>query len=324
MARKVILDVDTGFDDSVAIMTALLSPELEVVGICSVNGNRDIEHTTENTLRVVEYLGKNVPVLKGCALPLVATLPPWRKPTVPFHGQENSELNVHDDYVPLPPATIKPLKQNAVSWLVDTLMASDGDITLIPVGPLTNVAAALRIQPEIASKIQEIIYMGGGYKVNNITPTAEFNVWVDPEACKIVVDSGVKLTFVPLDATHKAYIRLSECKKLREIGTKASVAAAGIIEFRIKGYNVWQPMEELDAAPVHDALAVAYAIDPLVLKDIHHAFCDVDISGGACDGQTVIDIEKRYLNKEPNCYCAINADRDRFANWMIKTLSANS
>lgn len=323
MARKVILDVDTGFDDSIAIMAALLCPDLDVIGICSVNGNRGIEYTTENTLRIVEHLGSKVPVYKGCALPLVATLPKWRRPMVPFLGQEDTSLNVHDDYVPLPKATIKEQKQDAVTWLVDTLLASDGDITLIPVGPLTNVAAAIRICPDIVPKIHEIIYMGAGYKVNNITAGAEFNVWIDPEAAKIVIDSGVKITLVPLDATHRACIRLDECKKLREVGTKVSKTAAEIIEFRIRGYSLWQPMERPDEAPVHDALAVAYAVDPLVLKSIHHAWCDVDISGGPGDGMTVVDVEKRHPDKAPNCYCAIDADRDRFADWLLKQLSRN-
>ena len=163
--------------------------------------------------------------------------------------------------------------------------------------------------------------MGGGYKVNNITAGAEFNVWIDPEAAKIVFDSGVKLTIVPLDSTHRACIRQDECNQLRQIGTKASLAAAEIIEYRIKGYSVFQPMERPDEAPVHDALAVAAVVDPLVLKDVHRCFCDVDISGGPGDGMTVVDIEHRLVDKTPNCDCAIDADRDRFASWLIAMLS---
>ena len=140
--QKVILDVDTGTDDAIAMMTALLSPELEVLGVCSVNGNRGIDFTTENTLRVVEYLGlqDRVPVYRGCSLPMVSTLAPGRRPNVPYKGPENPEDNVHGDYIELPVATIRPQPQHAVFWLIDTLMKSDGDITLIPVGPLTNIA----------------------------------------------------------------------------------------------------------------------------------------------------------------------------------------
>ncbi len=184
---KVILDVDTGTDDAIAIMLALLSPELDVIGICSVNGNRGIEFTTENTLRVVEYLGAaQVPVHRGCVLPMVSTLSPGRRINIPYTGPEDPEDNVHGDYVDLPPATIKPAPGNAVSWLIDTLMESEGDITLVPVGPLTNIAMALRAEPAIAEKIKQIVLMGGGCREANITPSAEFNFWIDPEAANIV------------------------------------------------------------------------------------------------------------------------------------------
>lgn len=321
--KRVILDVDTGTDDAIAIMAAVLSPDLEVLGICSVNGNRGLEFTTENTLRVVEYLGADVPVYKGCSLPMVSTLPPWRRPYLPFAGQENPEENVHGDYLDLPEATIKPQKEHAVFWLIQTLMESEGDISLIPVGPLTNIAMAMRIEPAICQKIRHIYIMGGGCRENNVTPGAEFNFWIDPEAAKIVMDSGCEITMVPLDATHAAAISTKDADDLKLIGSKASMAASEIVEQRRRGYNNWQPMEDTNTVPIHDALAVCAAINPNVLQDVHFVNVDIDFSGGICDGQSICDIGKKNKKAKPNANVALSADKELFAR-MLKDILKNS
>lgn len=310
---KVILDCDTGTDDAIAIMTAILSPELDVLGVCTVNGNRGLEYTTENTLRVVEHIGADTPVYKGCATPMVSTLHPWRRPYLPFVCKEPPEQKVHGDYLDLPAATIKPQPEHAVFWLIKTLMESDGDITLIPVGPLTNVAMAMRIEPKICEKIAHICIMGGGWRENNVTPGAEFNFWVDPEAAKIVMDSGCKITLVPLDATHAAAISTKDADELKELGTPASIAGSDIIEHRRIGYNSWQPMEDTNTVPVHDALAVCAVIDESVLKNVVYVHVDIDISGGICDGQSLCDVGHKGKNVKPNASVALSADRDKFA-----------
>lgn len=323
MTRKIILDVDTGSDDAVAIMTAILSPEIDVVGICSVNGNKGITHTTENTLRVVQLLKSETPVYRGCAEPLVSKLFPGR------HGwtksQRTSEVDgrkieYHSDFLAIPPATIQPQRLNAVSWLVDTLLASDGDITLVPVGPLTNIAMALRIEPAIVPKIKEIVLMGGGYNLTNTTSAAEFNIWEDPEAAQIVLTSGCKVTVVPLDATHAAYVTADESREIRAIGTPAAVAAADFIDQRIEAYGMNQPMKVQNAAPVHDALAVQAVIDPTVLQDVRHMRIDVDISGGFADGMTICD-NRSITDRPKNAYIALDADRAKFVRWLIDTLA---
>ncbi len=319
--EKVILDVDTGTDDAIAIMAALKSPDLEVLGICSVNGNRGVEYTTENTLRVVEYMeAAHVPVHKGCALPMVVSLTPGRRKEIPYTGPEDPEDNVHGDYVELPPATITAAPENAASWLVRTLMESDGDITLIPVGPLTNIAMALRLEPAIAPKIKRIVLMGGGYREVNITPTSEFNFWIDPEAAKIVIDSGCDITIVPLDATHAAAVSIDDARELRATGTKGAVAAADIIEHRWNAYKNWQPMADINTVPVHDALAVCAVINPDVLKDVVSVHVDVDISGGASDGQCICDVGKRYKHDVPNAKVACGADKELFASMLKEIL----
>ena len=318
--QKVILDVDTGTDDAVAIMLAALSKDLDLLGVCSVNGNRGIEFTTENTLRVVEYLGlaDKIPVYKGCSLPLVSTLTPGRRDGIPATGSMVKN-NIHGDYVELPPATIKPQEEHAVFWLIDTLMKSEGDIILIPVGPLTNIAMALRIEPRIADKIQSIMIMGGGYREVNITPSAEFNFWVDPEAAKIVIDSGCDITIVPLDATHKAVLSLDDADELEKDGGAAGKATASFIRHRQAGYKIWQPMEDINTVPIHDALAVCAVIDANVLQDVTSTYVDIDIAGGASDGMSICDIDKRYKDKEENAKVALSADKDLFAK-MVKEI----
>ncbi len=319
--RKVILDVDTGSDDAIAIMTAVLNPELDVLGICTVNGNRCIDNTTENTLRVVEHIGAKVPVYKGCALPMVVSLTKGRRECVPFTGQKDKKEDVHGDFMPLPEATIHCEKENAVSWTVRTLMESEGDISLIAVGPLTNVAMALRIQPEIVNKIDKIYIMGGGWHEQNITPAAEFNFWIDPEAAKIVMNSGVDIVLVPLDATHAGAISIHVAEALAQSEAPAAQLAAKLIAKRLEGYNNWQPMKDMTTVPIHDALAVCAAIHMDVLEDVRFVNVDVDCSGGVCDGQSVCDIEAKNKEAKPNVHVALNANRELLEKMLLETLT---
>ena len=324
--RKIIFDVDTGSDDAVMLILGLLSPEFDVVGISTVNGNREVKLTTDNTLRVIDMLGSKVPVYKGCEYPMVATLTPHRKPGVPrregsFSGTRSL---IHGDHLPLPEPTTKEQDLNAVSWLIDVLMKSDGDITLVPVGPFTNIAMAMRAEPRIIPKIKEIMLMGGGYLVNNISSMAEYNVWIDPESLEIVLQSGCKITMVPLDATHQAYLTLEEAKEMRTYGTPAADAVASFIEQRTKGYATDLDMLEAGGAPIHDALCVAALLDPSVLVDVRHVNCHVDISGGVADGMTCLDMRLRNdLPEGPNCYFAMGADRDKFSKIVRDILKRN-
>ena len=318
--KKVILDVDTGTDDAIAIMTAVMSETLEVLGVCAVNGNRGIDFTTENTLRVIEYLGKDIPVFRGCSLPMVVSLTEGRREDIPYKGPKDPQDNVHGDYIDLPPATIREQPVSAVRWLVDTLMASEGDITLIPVGPLTNIAMALRIEPRIAQKIKKIVIMGGGYKEVNITPTAEFNFWIDPEAAKIVFDCGCDILVVPLDATHAAAVSIRTAEALERKGTKPATLTARIIRQRQNAYKHWQPMADIDSVPVHDALAVCAVLDESVLEPVVETYADVDIGKGAADGMSIFDLDNRYKDRKKNVKVALGADPERFADMLLNIL----
>lgn len=320
MAKKVILDVDTGSDDAVALMLALLSEDIDVVGITVVNGNRNVNITTNNTLRVVEYLGFNTPVYKGCHLPIASTLLKGRRENVPYCGPENAEEDVHGDYLPLPEPKMKAQAEHAVFWLVNTLMNTEEPLTLICVGPLTNLAMALRLEPQIAEHIDEIIIMGGGYLVNNITSGAEFNFWIDPEAAKIVLDSGAPIRLVPLDATHAAYISLEESNQIKEINTPAALFCADVMQQRIKGYAEFQPMPVPMTTPVHDALAVCALIEPDVLTSIMNVNVDISISPGITDGMSLCDVEGRDRERKPNACVAKGADREKFIALMKRIL----
>ena len=318
--KKVILDVDTGTDDAIAIMTAVMSETLEVLGVCAVNGNRGIDFTTENTLRVIEYLGKDIPVFRGCSLPMVVSLTEGRREDIPYKGPKDPQDNVHGDYIDLPPATIQEQPVSAVHWLVDTLMASEGDITLIPVGPLTNIAMALRIEPRIAQKIKRIVIMGGGCREVNITPTAEFNFWIDPEAAKIVFDCGCDILVVPLDATHAAAVSIRTAEALERKGTKPATLTARIIRQRQNAYKHWQPMADINSVPVHDALAVCAVLDESVLGPVVETYADVDIGKGAADGMSIFDLDSRYKDRKKNVKVALGADPERFADMLLNIL----
>ena len=318
--KKVILDVDTGTDDAIAIMTAVMSETLEVLGVCAVNGNRGIDFTTENTLRVIEYLGKDIPVFRGCSLPIVVSLTEGRREDIPYKGPKDPQDNVHGDYIDLPPATIQEQPVSAVRWLVDTLMASEGDITLIPVGPLTNIAMALRIEPRIAQKIKRIVIMGGGCREVNITPTAEFNFWIDPEAAKIVFDCGCDILVVPLDATHAAAVSIRTAEALERKGTKPATLTARIIRQRQNAYKHWQPMADIDSVPVHDALAVCAVLDESILEPVVETYADVDIGKGVADGMSIFDLDNRYKDRKKNVKVALGADPERFADMLLNIL----
>ena len=309
MAQKLILDVDTGTDDAVALMVAALSPDLELVGATTVNGNTLVHNCTENTLRVFDHIGKSaIPVFEGMSLPL-------SRPDIARQGPSK----IHGDLLDIPASRSKKQDRHAVDWLIDTYMQSDGDIILVPVGPLTNIAAAMRQEPRILEKIPEIVIMGGAHGQGNSTASAEFNIWVDPEAARIVVNCGRPIRMVPLDATHRALVSQEDCARLRELGTPAAEAAATFTEKRIQGYSLTaQPMHRLGAAPVHDALAVCAIIDPSIITT-EFIYVDVETKGELTDGRTVCDFRRRSTH-EPNVHFALDADEPKFVRMLMDIL----
>lgn len=335
MKKKVILDCDPGSDDAIAIMLAHFAEELDLIGITTVNGNRIVPKTTENALRVVQFLGADVPVYRGCEHPIICNQIPARKPALP-----RVTLNdCHGDFLPMPEAKRKPQPQHAVFYLVDAFMHAEEDIALVCVGPLTNVAMALRIEPRLESKIKQLVIMGGGHAGCNASAAAEFNFYADPEAAKIVMDTKIPKVILPLDATWRACITEGECDHLAALGTPAAQKTAELVKLRIANLKVNdvspenQALRHLrgsvaetvlyryenDRAPIHDALAVAYLIDPAVVTELVDANVDIDISGGICDGRMVADVHNTKKSKDAvNAQIALNADAKRFSALFFK------
>ena len=310
MTTKIILDVDTGTDDAVALMTAALSPDIDLVGATTVNGNTEVANCTENTLRVFDWIGlPGIPVHQGLDRPIARTQ----------MTQLNPAKRIHGDLLDLPPAaTARVSAGHAVDWLIETLLASAGDITLVPVGPLTNVAMAIQKEPRILETIPEIVLMGGAHDHGNSTASAEFNIWLDPEAARIVVNCGRPIRMIPLDATHRALVSREDCAVLRALGTPAAEAAARFVEKRVNGYDATQPMHRPGAAPVHDALAVCAVIDPSIVTT-HFIPVDVETNAELSVGRTVCDF--RFRSGRPaNVHFAMDADEPKFVRMLMDIL----
>lgn len=315
MPQKVILDVDTGTDDAVALMCAALHPALELVAATTVNGNVAVDYCTDNTLRVLDHIGKPVPVYQGMASPLM-------RDDFPIPRSQTKTPLIHGNTLPIPAATSRPRDESAVDFLIDYYLSPDGpDTVLVPVGPLSNVGAALQREPRLAERIPAIVLMGGSHAIGNTTPSAEFNIWADPEAARIVFRSGVRsITVVPLDATHEAVVSSEECQRLRALGTPAAGAAATFIEKRIEGYRITHAeYADSTTTPVHDALAVLSIVDPAVLRKVVEVYGDVETTGELTIGRTVFDLFRR-LRQAPNMRVALGADRERFVALLMDTL----
>ena len=253
MSRKIIIDTDPGQDDAVAILLALASPEeLEVLGIVAVAGNVGLHHNATNARKIVELAGRtDVPVYAGCSRPLRRAL------VTAEHVHGVTGLDGPD----LPDPTIALQAQHGVDYIIDTLMAAEpGTITLCTLGPLTNIAMALIKQPAIASRIAEIVMMGGAYfEVGNITPAAEFNIYVDPEAADIVMRCGAPITMLPLDVTHQVQSTPERLAAMLALGNASATAAHAMLTFSetfdLAKYG-W------DGAPLHDPTVIAWLLRP--------------------------------------------------------------
>ncbi|MEP3055134.1 nucleoside hydrolase [Ascidiaceihabitans sp.] len=299
--RKIIIDTDPGQDDAVAILLALASPEdLEVVGITAVAGNVPLDLTQKNARKICELAGKtDVPVFAGCDRPLGRDLVTAEH----VHGQTGLDG-------PDLPAPAMPLQdQHAVDFIIDTLRSeAPGTVTLCPLGPLTNIATAFEKAPDIAQRVQQIVLMGGAYfEVGNITPTAEFNIYVDPQAADIVFKSGVDIVVMPLDVTHKALVTKTRNDAFRALGTPCGVAVAQMTDF----------FERFDkekygsaAAPLHDPCVTAYLIRPDIFSG-RKVNVAVETQSELTMGMTVADWWD-VTDRPPNALFIGDLDADAF------------
>lgn len=277
-ARPIIIDTDPGQDDAVAILLALASPELDVLGITTVAGNVPLRLTSRNALMVCELAGRpDLPVFAGCDRPLL------RRLVTAEHIHGRTGLDGPD--LPEPSMALRP--GHAVDWLVETLMAArEGEVTLCPLGPLTNIALALAREPRIASRIREIVLMGGGFfEGGNITPAAEFNIHVDPHAAAAVLGSGVPVVMMPLDVTHKALTSRVRVERFRALGNRAGPAVAALLDF-FERYD--EAKYGSDGAPLHDPCTVAYLLRPDLFAG-RRVNVAVETASELTMGMTVVD-----------------------------------
>jgi len=315
MPKKLILDVDTGTDDAVAIMLAGLHPELDLVAVTTVNGNVPVENCTDNTLRVLDWIGRgDIPVYEGLAHPIV-------RDDFPTPRATKRDPKVHVAVLPLPAAVSVKKDLGAPAFLSQVFAEQPGQITLVAVGPLSNLAAAIAIDPRFPKNVAELIIMGGAVNKSNITPSAEFNIWADPEAAAQVFRAPFpKITLVPLDATHEALVSRAQCDMLRALGSPAGQASADIIEHRIRGYEANQPTGTPMTAPVHDAVCVAALVDRDIIET-KHVNVVIETVGEYTIGRTVVDHERR-TTRAPNCHVAFRANREAFVAMLSETFAS--
>jgi pyrimidine-specific ribonucleoside hydrolase len=328
--RRVIIDTDPGVDDALAILLALRSPELQVEAITPVAGNVPLEFTLPNALKLVEIAGRTeVPVAAGARHPLVRQL------ITASHVHGNNGLAG----VEFPEPKIKPVSETAPELIRKIVSANPGQISIVAVGPLTNVGTALRADPELAGKIRSIVIMGGSLSGGNMTPAAEFNLYVDPEAARIVFDAGVPLTMVGLDVTRKALFTEERLKVMETAKNPSGIAAAKIMRATLDRLNRGpHPMIEA----MHDPLTVANLIDPgiLTLKDY---YVEIETEGEFTAGQTVgwaygpargsapMALAEKHEGTavlateesfKPNAKVAVEVDAERFFRLLLGRLTA--
>lgn len=311
MTIRLIIDCDTGSDDAVAIMAAASHPELELIGVTTVNGNVPLENTTENSLRVLDHISSTVPVYAGAPRPIVRADFP-----VPRHVLNAGNPEFQKLYLDFPPSVTPVQQTTAVQFLIDTYMDDAHlDVVLVAVGPLTNVALALAAQPELAARIPQLVIMGGAIGWGNVTPAAEFNFWVDPEAAEAVLSAGIRnVVIFPLDATHDAPISLADCDRFDEIGTPAALGTSKLIRHRIGHYPDAPDAAKL-TAPVHDAMCVAYLVHPEVTTQWVEHPVHIETRGERTLGAMIVD-NRPWSNEAPNARVAKRANAQVFVQFL--------
>jgi len=315
--QKIILDCDPGHDDALAILLA--AKHLDVVGITTVGGNQSLEKVTSNALKIVEFAGlTNIPVVEGMGHPLIQ--PPRYAPQI--HGETGM------DGPDLPTPTTPLHAQHAVDFIIDTVMSTN-EVTLVPTGPLTNVATALRREPRIAKRIPEISLMGGSLTYGNATPAAEFNIYVDPEAAHIVFTSGIPIKMCGLNLTRQAAATDVEIKRIRDLGNNTGRIVAEMLEFY---QGTLKRVFGITGGSLHDPCVAALIDDSLIQFQKMHV--GIELKGERTYGMTVCDYRHVrgsgenivegggvHRGETPNAKVGLNIDVDRFFDLLIDTLA---
>ena len=299
----IILDCDPGHDDAIALLLALASPELDLLGVTTVYGNQTLAKTTANALRVLDLAGRaDIPVAAGADRPLVREL------TVASHVHGDSGL----DGPALPPAGRAPLGEHAVDFMARTISASPAPVTLVPTGPLTNIA--LLLERTGGANVERIILMGGAIAEGNMTPAAEFNIWADPEAAQAVFQADIAITMIGLDVTHRAVTTPAIQARLRATGPIGAFVADLVDFFAVYHLETYG----WDGAPIHDAVVVASMIRPGLVTTIARNV-EVELDSDLCRGRTVVDRWQR-TDRPANAQVGIDLDTDGFFDLLVERI----
>ncbi len=305
--KHIILDTDPGIDDALAILLALASPEIILDGITTIHGNASTAQTTRNALAILELAkASHVPVFKGCDAPLV-------KESL-FSPETHGDTGL--GYVSLPEPRSKPLLRHGSDFLIEKALSKPGEITLVAIGPLTNVALAIRKEPKFAKSLQEIIIMGGAIRhPGNVTALAEFNAYVDPHAMHIVFHAGIPTTLVPLDVTYQCILTASDVERLLKINSPITKFIKDSTDFYIEYHDTWQGIK---GCIINDPLALALSFTP-DLCDYQELPVDVDISGGVSMGKTFADFYN-YQKKPANMRVALGVRARDFIELFLERI----
>ncbi len=304
MSTKIVIDCDPGHDDAIAILLALASPEVELIGVTTVAGNQTLDKTTRNALVTLEVGGRaDIPVAAGADAPLSREL----RTAAHVHGDSGL------DGPELPEPRTQPVTEHAVDFLAEII---EGGTVLVPTAPLTNIALLLERHPEVRDRIEHIVWMGGAIGEGNVTPAAEFNAFVDPEAAAVVCASGIPLTMIGLDVTHKALFTRAHAERLREAG-RAGRFVAELSDFFQRFHERSYGFE---GSPIHDAMAVAHVIDP-TLVTARTANVAVETSSELCDGRTVVDL-RGVTGRPENADVGVDVDADRFLELLVSRIES--
>lgn len=304
----ILLDCDPGHDDAVAILFALGSPAIELLGITTTFGNCAVEDATRNALRVLALCGSDVPVAQGAPGPVAGTLELGNY----VHGSSGL------DGPELPEPRTGPVSLDAVGFLAERLAASDEPVVVVATGPITNIAGLLRDRPDVRGKIREIVFMGGSTERGNHTPTAEFNTYADPEALDVVLRSGVPVRMVGLNLTHQALATPEVVERMSRMEHRLGRTCAAWMGFFGGSYKrIW----DFDSPPVHDPCTIAALVDPGVIT-WQHAFVAVELDGRWTRGTTVVDLHGRYPEERPNASVALTLDTPRYWDLVLGAVDA--
>jgi inosine-uridine nucleoside N-ribohydrolase len=316
--HRIILDTDPGLDDALALFLALASPEVQLVAITTVSGNVHIDLTTRNALTLLELTGRtDIPLARGCDRPII------RQPVIADYVHGHNGLGG----IELPEPQLQPVSQHAVDLIIEKVMAAPREIILVPIGPLTNIAMALRKEPRIAEYVREVVIMGGALRVpGNVTPEAEFNIYADPHAAHMVFHAGWPIRLVTLDVTNKTLLQREQVQALASNGSPVTRLSQQMV---VNFLDKFGQLRGITAFQMHDPLCLAAAFQPEIIT-WEPAYVDVELAGSLTLGETVAYFAKRTEGIDPslehlhppNMLTSIGVDVERFISLYIDRIKS--